>query len=322
MSTIDNPSQLSRHVVIGSGAVGASTALLLAERGHEVVVVTRSGNGPSHPAIRLTKADASIPESLMPVVAGAASVINCANPPYNRWTTDWPPLAASILSAAESADAVLVTMSNLYGYGEPTAPMAEDHPLAATTRKGRIRAMMWTDALAAHKAGRVRATEARASDFIGAEVGDSGHMGSRVVNRILAGKPVSVIGSPDQPHSWTAIGDVAETLAALATDERAWGRPWHVPTAPPVTQRRMVEMLCEAAGRKQVKVRATPRLALRLAGLASPTVRELIEVAYQFERPFVIDSSSATRTFGIEATPLRTSVSTAIPGAPAESNAR
>ncbi len=322
MSTTNNPSQLSKHVVIGSGAVGSSTALVLAERGHEVVVVTRSGNGPSHPAIRLTKADASIPETLIPIVTGAASVINCANPPYNRWTTDWPPLAASILSAAESADAVLVTMSNLYGYGEPTAPMTEDHALAATSRKGRIRAMMWTDALAAHTAGRVRATEARASDFIGAEVGDSGHMGSRVVDRIRAGKPVSVIGSPDEPHSWTAISDVAETLAALATDERAWGRPWHVPTAPPVTQRRMVEMLCDAAGREHIKVRATPRVALRLAGLASPLIRELIEVSYQFERPFVIDSTSATRTFGIEATPLRTSVSAAIPGAPAESNAR
>jgi len=95
-----------------------------------------------------------------------------------------------------------------------------------------------------------------------------------------------------------------------------------VPTAPPVTQRRMVEMLCDAAGREHIKVRATPRVALRLAGLASPLIRELIEVSYQFERPFVIDSTLTTRTFGIEATPLRTSVSAAIPGAPAESNAR
>lgn len=321
MPTETSPARLSKHVVIGAGAVGGSTALLLAERGHEVVVVTRSGHGPSHPAIRLAKADASTPRTLTPVVAGAASVINCANPPYNRWATDWPPLAASILSAAESADAVLVTMSNLYGYGEPTTPMTERHPLAATSRKGRIRARMWTDALAAHEVGRVRATEARSSDFIGAGVGESGHMGSRVIDRVLKGKPVSVVGSAEQPHSWTAISDVAETLAVLAVDERAWGRPWHVPTAPPATQRRMVEMLCEAAGRDHVKVKAIPRLALRLAGLVSPTIRELVEIAYQFERPFTIDSSSATQTFGIEATPLRTSINAAISGTPAGSNA-
>ncbi len=37
-------------------------------------------------------------------------------------------------------------------------------------------------------------------------------------------------------------------------------------------------------------------------------VRELLEVTYQFEDPFVIDSSAATESFAIEATPLDESV--------------
>jgi len=319
VSINDNPIHLTKHVIVGAGAVGTATALRLADQGHEVMVVTRSGTGPSHPGIRLRKVDAIDSRSLTEIATGAAAIFNCANPPYNRWVSDWPPLAASILSAAESTGAVLVTMSNLYGYGSLTGTMAEDHALAATSRKGRVRAHMWAEALAAHESGRVRATEARASDFIGAGLGESAHMGSRVIDRVVNGKSVSVIGSADQPHSWTAINDVAATLATLASDERAWGRAWHVPSAQPATQREMVQMIGKAAGRESVKVTAIPRLALRLAGLASPTTRELLEISYQFERPFVIDSTSTTATFGIHATSLAVTVQEAISGAAADS---
>jgi hypothetical protein len=34
----------------------------------------------------------------------------------------------------------------------------------------------------------------------------------------------------------------------------------------------------------------------------SPTIRELDETRHQFEHPFVLDSSAATRTFGVEPT--------------------
>jgi len=306
-------------MIVGAGAVGTATATLLAEQGHQVTIITRSGSGPSHPAIRLVSADATDTTALATHAAGAKAIFNCANPPYDQWTTLWPPLAASILSAAESTGAVLVTMSNLYGYGETSDPMSETDQLCATSQKGRVRAQMWADALAAHQAGKVRATEARASDFIGAGLGESAHMGIRVTDKILAGKTVSVIGSPDQPHSWTAIDDVATTLVAIAGDERAWGRAWHVPSAAPATQRQLIGMLCEAGSLDQVKVKGIPRLALRMAGMASPTIREMIEISYQFEHPFVIDSQAATRRFGIEATPLSETIAAAMDTCPTHS---
>ncbi len=190
--------------------------------------------------------------------------------------------------------------------------MTEDHPLDAHTRKGRIRARMWTDALDAHRAGRVRVTEARASDFVGPGLGDGAHMGDRTVARVLTGRPVGVIGDPDVEHSWTSVDDVARTLAVLATDERAWGRPWHVPTAPAVSQRQLVDALARAAGRRPVPVRSVPIALLRLVGIVSPTVRELPEIAYQFTAPFVIDSSAATSTFGLEPTPLADTLATTV----------
>jgi hypothetical protein len=63
---------------------------------------------------------------------GAAALYNAVNPAYHRWPTDWPPVAAALLTAAERTGAVLVTMSNLYAYGRPAGPMTPETPLAAT----------------------------------------------------------------------------------------------------------------------------------------------------------------------------------------------
>jgi nucleoside-diphosphate-sugar epimerase len=50
------------------------------------------------------------------------------------------------------------------------------------------------------------------------------------------------------------------------------------------------------------------KLMLRLAGLAVPEAREMIEMAYQFEEPFVLDSSAFETTFGLRPTPLEESI--------------
>ncbi len=291
------------HVVVGSGATGTATALRLAAAGHDVRVITRSGSGPDHPSIELRAVDANNADQLTRAASGATAIYNCANPPYHKWTSDWPPLAASILAAAEANDAVLVTLSNLYGY-DTTDPMRATDTLAPPSVKGAVRTDMWNRALAAHEQGRVRVTEARASDFIGPGLGANGHMGDRVVPRVLAGKSVSLLGRTDVPHSWTAISDVAETLVALGANKHAWGRPWHVPTDAPLSQAEVISLLCEVAEVEPVKVKAMPKALLALGGLAVPALRELKEVLYQFEQPFVIDSAATTDAFDLKPTPI------------------
>src|SRR5450631_3437435 len=150
---------MSKHLVVGAGPIGSATAVRLAEQGEEVVVVTRSGSGPAHRGITRTSADASSTAAMAELATGAVAIYNCANPAYHRWPTDWPPIAQALLTAAERSNAVLVTASNLYAYGRVSGPMTEDLPLAALGPKGRTRAQMWREALAAHESGRVRVTE-------------------------------------------------------------------------------------------------------------------------------------------------------------------
>jgi nucleoside-diphosphate-sugar epimerase len=305
---------MAQHVIVGAGTIGSAVALRLVGDGHSVRLVSRGGSGPDHPAIERVAADATDAERLTVIAGGATSLYNCANPPYHRWSTDWPPLAAALLTAAERSGAVLVTMANLYGYGPVGTPMSEDTPLrAAPGTKGAIRNRMWTDALAAHEAGRVRVTEARASDFYGPGIRATGHLGEQFVPRLLAGrKPRVMQGEVDAPHSWTYVGDIARTLVTLATDERAWGRPWHVPTDRPASLREVSARMARIAGVPDPGVQVLPRVAVRLGGLAVPFLRELPEVRYQFASPFVIDSSAAQNTFGLTPTPFDDGIATTV----------
>ncbi|MGC4887000.1 NAD-dependent epimerase/dehydratase family protein [Micromonospora sp. DT227] len=292
---------MALHVIVGAGPVGTATARLLAERGERVRVVTRRGTGPEHPAVERIAADAGDADRLTALTEGAIALYNCANPAYHRWATDWPPLAAALLTAAGRSGAVLATVGNLYGYGPVDAPMTEATPLAATGTKGRVRNRMWADALAAHRAGHARVTEVRGSDYIG--LGGTS-LAMMVLPRVLAGQRVFLPVDWDAPHTWTYVPDVARTLVAAATDARAWGRAWHVPSPPAASMRELARRTAARAGAPAPRLTRMPYPVLWAAGVVNPFARELRETAHQFAGAFVLDSSAATATLGVEPTPL------------------
>jgi nucleoside-diphosphate-sugar epimerase len=293
---------MALHVIVGKGPVGSTTAEELVARGHQVRVLSRSG-GRSTDSVEHQQVDATDVDALSAAARGAAAVYNAVNPAYHRWATDWPPVASALLTAAERTGSVLVTMSNLYGYGRPAGPMDPDMALAATDTKGRVRARMWLDALAAHEAGRVRVTEARAADFVGPQVPPAqSHLGRQLAS-VRRGRRAWVIGDPDLVRSWAYLPDVARTLATLGTDERALGRAWHVPSALPRSQRQALADLAAAMSVPQVPVIGIPWSLLQAIGLAVPFMREFVAVRHQFDQEYVIDATATTDVFGLRATP-------------------
>lgn len=298
---------MSRFVIIGAGGVARHAATALAEAGHDVTVVSRRGTDPGIRHVTPAAADAADRESVTRIATGASAIINAANPSrYHTWERDWPPVAASLLATAEATGAGLVTVSNLYAYGRVDAPITETTAVRPAGRKGEVRARMWADALAAHEAGRVRATELRASDYVGPGAGARvSLLNEYVVGPASAGKPVRMpIGGVDVPHSWSYVPDVGRFAALLASDDRSWGRVWHVPTAEPRSVREVAADVAAIVGRPEPRVTTYPRWLMRLARL-SPTIREFDETRHQFERPFVLDSSAAQRTFGMVPTQWR-----------------
>ena len=305
---------MALHVVVGKGPVGTTTADALVARGHQVRVLSRSG-GRATDAVEHRQVDATDVDALTTAARGAAALYNAVNPAYHRWSTDWPPVADALLGAAERTGAVLVTMGNLYAYGRPTGPMTPHSPLAATDTKGLVRLRMWEQALAAHEAGRIRMTEARAADFVGPQApADHSHL-VRLLPTLRKGGRAWVVGDPDVPRSWAYLPDVAETLATLGADERAWGRAWHVPSTEPRSQRQALVDLAAAMKAPAPKVSSLPWPVLSVIGLAVPLMREVVDVRHQFDQPFVIDATETTATFGLAATPWDEVVAATVAGA-------
>ena len=299
------------HVVFGAGQVGRALGVRLTELGLPVRIVSRNRPSALMDGVDWRAADATDPDAATEAAGGASVVYQCLNAPYTDWPERFPPLQRGVLAAAEGNGALLVTLENLYGYG-PTAGkvMTEDLPLAATTVKGRTRAAMTQELLAAADAGRVRIAIGRASDFFGAGATESS-LGERVFGNAVAGKRADFIGNPDLPHTYSYIPDIATGLATLGTDERAVGGVWHLPGPETVTTRALLELIAGDVGHP-VGVRSLPKLAVRALGVFNPTIRELVELSYEFEQPFVLDTTEYQSTFGTEGTPLPTAIAATV----------
>lgn len=224
------------------------------------------------------------------------------NPPhYNKWATEWPPLAKAFTDYALATDAVLVTCSNLYGYGPTTRTLTEDLPLSGTWINSKVRAQMWLDAKKLNDHGLIRATEVRGSDYV--SPGMQSRFGDRVVPAVKAGKAVQLLGGTDHLHTFTAPADVATLMRTIALDKRAWGKAWHVPSNEPKTQREVVQDIAKELGIRDVKVGSVPNPILTMMGLFNPVIKELNNGSYMFNAPFILDDSAARKTFGLKPTP-------------------
>ena len=313
------------HVVLGAGPVGRAVVTALLARGIEAAVVTRSATAVAGTVSR--RADLTDLAAATAAVAGAQVVFQCTTPPYHRWPEQFPALQAHVVAAATSAGALLVVAENLYGYGPVAGPLTEDLPLAATTRKGAVRAKLWQDLAASHQAGRLPVVAGRASDFFGPGVGRGSVVGSRFFTALVSGKAAEVTGDPDRLHTYTYVSDFGEALVRLSAAPQTWGRPWHVPSAPAISTRAFAGRAAALAG-QQARLRKLARWQLRLVGTAVPAVREMTEMLYEFEDDWVVDHSAYAAALGDHATPLDSALAATVaalrpdPARPASRQAR
>ena len=290
------------YVVTGAGPVGWTVAQQLAERGHRVRILTRSGTGPGHPLVERLAGDARDAAQLSGVVAGASAVFHCIHGSAYRasaWQAELPPAEQEVLAAAQAAGAVVVFPESLYSYSEPDRVMTETSPRTATGGKRGVR----TQLLRARAEAAAPTVSVVAGDFFGPRV-RMAHAGERLVPAILAGKRVWVAGSTDQPHSFTYVPDLAAAMIRAAQTPALWNKVWHAPTGPALTQRQLASAFAAAGGAGTPRLGTIPGWALRALGAVSRDMRELAETAYQFEKPFVMDSAASEAALGISPTPL------------------
>lgn len=295
------------QVVLGaSGGAGHAVVAELSARGANVTAVTRSGRREPIPGVKFVQGDATDPASMREVCRQAAVVYHCVNVPYPQWQAKLFPIARAVTDAAAAAGARLVVMDNLYAYGPPDGPITEASARAARGPKGRLRAQLEEFFLEAHRQGRVRLAIGRASDFYGSAA--NSQVMILAVTPALRGRRAFWPGSRDVPHTLNYLPDVGRALATLGEREEALGEIWHLPAAEPLTGRQFMERVFQALDRP-LRLGIITRPMMRFVGVFSPLPREALEVLYQFEQPFIMDSSKFVRAFGAQVTPHQEAIS-------------
>jgi len=277
MTSNEKASKPPLHVIVGAGQIGPNIAARLLERGLRVRLVQRRTPSTAGLAgVETARADVSDPDSAARAFEGASVVYHTANPVYTEWPRLLLPLTRGIAAGATRAGAHLVVLE--------------------------LRAEAAHVLLTARDRGELAVTIGRASDFFGPGATLSAIFGPRFWQRALRGKPGEVFGDPNQPHSYSYVRDVADALVTLGTDERAKNRLWHLPVNPAEPTRTTIARAARALGIELGAKRFAPRL-LSLLGVVSPMLREVAEMTYQWEAPFVLDDSRFRDTFGVTATP-------------------
>lgn len=297
---------MENALILGAGPVGQSLAEEFRRRGVKVRLATRSGRGPA--GFEVQALDARDAQAVKAAAQGATILVHAVGVPYPEWATELPPIQTAVLAAAEATGAVAVFVENLYAF-EATMPLSEATPERPSSKKGEIRRQLTEQWREAHRSGRVKAVSVQASDYFGpgATRTDTSHFGNRFFPAFEAGKTTAFLGDPDQLHSMTYLPDYARALADVALSPEAWGQSWVCPCVGPTTFRAVAEAFGREAGRR-VRVGTLPRGIVKLLGLFSPMIREVVEMLYQFEKPFTVDSRKFEARFGWKATDLGAAV--------------
>jgi nucleoside-diphosphate-sugar epimerase len=296
---LENPS----HVVYGcNGPVGREVVRRLHGQGHSVRGICRSEHAEVPPDVEVIAGDAADSVATATLSEGAQAVICCVGVDYTRWPELWPPIIHGLIEGCSRSGAKLVFADNLYAYGPVQGPLREDLEGTRFGVKPELRARLAHQLLKAHADGRIRVAIVRASDFYGPGVTNA-MLGDRVFPAALTGEPAQLIGDIDQPHTFTYVPDFARALVTLAEREEALGQIWHVPNAPALSTREVVTRIFSAAGHEP-RVNVPPGWLLSGLALVNPLLRELKEMSFVWDRPYVVDHAKFAGTFYADHTPL------------------
>jgi hypothetical protein len=207
----------------------------------------------------------------------------------------FPAVVDATLAGARAADARLVFVDDTWMYGRVSAPMTEELPYRPVSDKGVLRAWLAERVLAAHARGDVRTVIGRGPELYGPAV--ESVLGRNLFGQAVADRRAFWVGAMDQPLAPLFIDDFAHGLAELGEHEQALGQVWHLPTPPPVTARRFVDLIAAEVGRPLALTPLDERV-IRTLGLVWPVARHGAEMLYQFRRPHSVDASKYLSSFG------------------------
>ena len=285
------------QTILGAGgAVGIELAKALPAYTDAIRLVSRRPQA-VHATDKLFPADLTVPGEVDRAVEGSKIAYLTVGIEYKAaaWEHTWPRIMENVISACQKHDAKLVFFDNVYMYDrDHLQQMTEETPVRPTSRKGAVRARIADRLLNAVSKGELTALIARAPDFLGTQ---NSALVETVYQNFAKGKKANWFVSVDKVHSFIYVPDAARGTALLGNTPDAFNQVWHLPTDPSrLTGRDWIGLFADAQ-KVEPRHRVLPIWMMSALGLFIPILRELKEMAYQYDRDYFFDSSKFNRRF-------------------------
>jgi nucleoside-diphosphate-sugar epimerase len=279
------------QTILGAGGrVGLELARILPEYTETVRLVSRNPKK-VNPHDKLYPADLLNPDDVAGAAANSDIVYLMAGLPYRArlWESHWPVIMANVIDSCRKSGSKLVFFDNVYMYDrEHLGSMDEDTPVRPTSRKGRVRAEIADQLMAAVQSADVEGLIARCADFYGPGKPHTSVLTVTVFERLAAGKAAQWLLADDCAHSFTFVPDAA----------RGTGRQW-------------IEAIASQLD-AEPRVQVVSRPLLTMLGLAIPDLRELREMAYQYDRDYDFRSDKFNQRFSFQPTAYEQGIRTIV----------
>lgn len=287
----------SLHTVLGaSGAIGRAVINELTLHQLPVRAVERKV---IHPALETTSANLLNPQETRAAIEGSSHVYLCIGLPYRAavWAEQWPVVMKNVIDACAAAHANLIFFDNVYLYGPPplSVPFDETHSQKPVTKKGHTRKQIADLLVKAFQEGTVNGVIGRSADFYGAYA-VNGPLYISFLERMLQSKAPQSLYPLNVPHTYAFTGDLARALVMLALDSSTYGQAWHLPVGNSITINELTDLFNQVLG-TAFRTTQLPAPVQQLLALFIPPIREVREMMYQFESPFVMSYEKFQRHF-------------------------
>jgi nucleoside-diphosphate-sugar epimerase len=289
------------QTILGAGgSIGQELAKELSVYTNQIRLVSRNPQK-VNPTDELFAADLPDKAQIDKAVAGSEVVYITVGFEYDIkvWREKWPALMQYTIDACKKHKAKLVFFDNVYMYDRTHLyHMTEETPVKPSSKKGEIRAQIAGMLLDEVNRGSLTALIARSADFLGPK---NSIIVETVHKNLLAGKKADWFADASKLHSYTFTPDAAKATAILGNTPDAYNQVWHMPTSKPLTGKQWVELFAKEMGVKP-EVRAVPLWLLSILGIFKPIMKELHEMAYQYDRDYVFKSDKFEKRFNFKPT--------------------
>lgn len=296
---------MALHTILGAGGAIANSLLDVLTTHNEPVRLVGRHVQPT-PRAQTVRTDATQFDQLKTALDGSTVVYLLVGLPYSTevWQQQWPAIMTNTIEVCKRIGARLLYFDNVYMYGLVNGPQTEETPFNPISKKGEVRTQIVTHLLDEMRSGDLTALVARSADFYG----PYSTLMTSLVNLLLLDKlandePAQWFGNAQLPHSFAYTTDMAQALYLLQRDEQAFAQTWYLPTAPnPPTWEDMVRLAAPRFG-AQPNVFVINRDMLASLMVDNPLLAEVYEMLYQYEEPYIVDSTKFNRAYEFIPTP-------------------